>query len=105
MFNAKASLVKSISTAALVTLGVFALATSNTAFSEIVALPGSNTYKVQDEGVTKPRRSSTKAQVLQQFGEPLSKHGPKGEPAIYYWEYPQYTVYFENNHVLHSVNK
>ena len=53
----------------------------------------------------RPAHGSTKAQVEDQFGSPMAKHGPVGEPAIYYWEYPGYTVYFEDNWVLHSVLK
>ena len=52
-----------------------------------------------------PRRGMTKEQVEATFGVPDSRNGPTGEPPIYYWEYPNYTVYFEGNYVLHTVSK
>lgn len=52
-----------------------------------------------------PRRAMTKNQVENTYGSPDSKHGPTGTPPISYWEYPSYTVYFEYNHVLHTVSK
>lgn len=54
---------------------------------------------------TKPRRGISKAQVESQFGAPSSRNGPTGDPAIYFWEYSNFTVYFENDHVLHTVSK
>ena len=52
-----------------------------------------------------PRRGITKEQVIAEFGEPDSTHGPTGKPPIYYWEYPDFTVYFEGEHVIHAVSK
>lgn len=52
-----------------------------------------------------PLRGSTKTQVESQFGNPQSSEGPTGEPPIYFWEYPDFTVYFEADHVIHSVVK
>lgn len=75
-------------------------------FAEIIAMPGDGrTYQVSSNNAAKPSKAITKDDVLKQFGEPLSKRGPVGSPAIYQWEYPEYTVYFENNRVIHSVSK
>ena len=52
-----------------------------------------------------PVRGQSKRQVEQEFGAPVSEHGPTGDPSIYYWEYQDFTVYFEDNYVLHAVNK
>ena len=50
-----------------------------------------------------PRNGLNMAQVRQQFGEPAQEVPAVGEPPISRWEYTGYTVYFENDLVLHSV--
>ncbi len=52
-----------------------------------------------------PARGATKATVEAQFGPAESTHGPSGQPPIYFWEYPDFTVYFEYDHVIHTVTK
>lgn len=52
-----------------------------------------------------PKRGQTKAQVQSEFGSPRSTQGPNGQPPIYFWEYPDFTVYFEADHVIHTVLK
>ncbi|VUD68825.1 hypothetical protein TDB9533_04184 [Thalassocella blandensis] len=52
-----------------------------------------------------PSRGMNKAAVEGEFGAPDSKVGPNGNPPIYYWEYPDFTVYFESDMVLHTVIK
>lgn len=59
----------------------------------------------QDAMVQKPAHGISSAQVEERFGAPDSKHGPVGDPPILYWEYPEFTVYFEGNRVIHSVSK
>jgi hypothetical protein len=51
-----------------------------------------------------PHRGATMDQVLKNFGEPDSRHGPVGEPPITEWVYGSFRVYFENNIVLHSID-
>ena len=58
-----------------------------------------------EQSVDRPPRGTNKAQVEAVYGEPDEKHGPNGQPPIYYWEYPEYTVYFEGDFVIHSVLK
>ena len=50
-----------------------------------------------------PERGMSKYQVEQAYGAPQSIEGPIGSPPIYRWDYPGYSVYFEQNYVLHSV--
>ena len=50
-----------------------------------------------------PRHGLSMDQVRQQFGEPAQEVPAVGEPPISRWEYTGYTVYFENDLVLHSV--
>ena len=50
-----------------------------------------------------PKRGLTESQVRSQFGAPNSTRGPVGSPAITRWNYPGFTVYFENGISLHTV--
>ena len=53
--------------------------------------------------VQQPSRGSSQASVLAQFGEPQDKKAAVGQPPISSWRYADFTVYFEKDHVLHSV--
>jgi hypothetical protein len=50
-----------------------------------------------------PTRGTSKAQVEKQFGEPNQRVAAVGNPPISSWVYPGFTVYFEYDHVIHSV--
>jgi hypothetical protein len=52
-----------------------------------------------------PATGATKTHVKSQFGEPIKESTPKGNPPISHWEYAEFTVYFERDHVIHSVAK
>ncbi len=53
--------------------------------------------------VNMPAKGMTKARVQALFGEPLTTTPPKGQPPISSWKYNEFVVYFENDHVIHSV--
>ena len=55
------------------------------------------------QSVSRPHTGMTKSSVEQIFGSPQATGGPIGEPPISNWSYPQFTVYFESDTVLHSV--
>jgi hypothetical protein len=55
------------------------------------------------QSVSRPHTGMTKLSVEQIFGSPQALGGPIGEPPISNWSYPQFTVYFESDTVLHSV--
>ncbi|WP_370978747.1 hypothetical protein [Agaribacterium sp. ZY112] len=73
------------------------------ALADELSMPSDTPSDAAD--INKPSKSMTKASVEAQYGSPESRHGPSGEPPIYYWEYPYFTVYFEGDHVIHSVAK
>lgn len=50
-----------------------------------------------------PARGMAKTQVENRYGAPAHQQAPVGEPAITRWDYPKYSVYFENDRVLHAV--
>ena len=50
-----------------------------------------------------PERGTTEDQVEAHWGQPQEKHPPVGQPPIERWDYPDFSVYFETGHVVHSV--
>jgi hypothetical protein len=62
----------------------------------------------QEKGMNLPTRGMTMAQVEKRYGAPQRKLQPRGgdtgkHPVINRWEYAGFIVYFEHNHVIHSV--
>lgn len=57
------------------------------------------------QGVVRPVRGLTMAEVQEQFGTPLNTQGPIGKPPITRWVYDKFTVVFESNIVIHSFAK
>jgi hypothetical protein len=62
----------------------------------------------QEQGMNLPTRGMTMAQVEQKFGAPQRKLDPRGggnprQPVINRWDYSNFIVYFEKNHVIHAV--
>jgi hypothetical protein len=58
---------------------------------------------VKEPAVAAPTRGMTKHQVAAKFGDPVSKIPAVGKPPISRWEYQGFIVYFEYDHVIHSV--
>lgn len=69
--------------------------------ADVVKLPSKAPQIVTSDSA--PVRGMTKQQVESTYGSPLSASGPVGTPAIYRWDYAGYSVFFEHNHVIHSV--
>ena len=55
------------------------------------------------QDMERPRSGITMERVEQRFGAPQNIQGPVGEPPITTWNYPQYSVYFEHDRVIHTV--
>jgi hypothetical protein len=58
---------------------------------------------VKESDVATPVRGMTMSQVAAKFGTPVTKVAAVGKPPISRWEYPGFVVYFEADHVIHSV--
>ena len=58
---------------------------------------------VKESDVATPARGMTMDQVASKFGTPVNKVPAVGKPPISRWEYPGFVVYFELEHVIHSV--
>ena len=52
-----------------------------------------------------PKRWMTETEVEQQYGSPINKSEPIGDPVITFWEYGNFIVFFEDDRVLHSIRK
>lgn len=79
-----------------------------------IAQPRADTLLVDRADVAKamhgPKRGTLMTQVEAQFGAPQQKLEPRGGqqpqwPVIHRWVYPEYTVYFENTHVIDVVSR
>lgn len=51
-----------------------------------------------------PVRGMHKDRVAQTFGEPLETRAAVGDPPITRWIYEGYTVYYDRDYVIHSVD-
>ncbi len=56
-------------------------------------------------GTDVPQKSATMNQVRAQYGDPISERAAVGEPPITRWEYADFIVYFEYQHVITTVLK
>lgn len=50
-----------------------------------------------------PHRGQSKRAVLERFGLADEEHKPVGQPPITRWDYREFSVYFEYDHVINSV--
>lgn len=85
--------------ASVVLLAMCSLLTAHPALAESSASPPS---------LALPARGQSEALVLQDFGEPLKRHPTAGggrprHPPITRWDYPGYSVFFENTTVVDVV--
>ncbi len=77
------------------------LGLAGAAQADIVAL--ANGIAVKEPDGVAPSRGMTMTQVASRFGAPVSKVPAVGNPPISRWEYAGFVVYFERDHVIHSV--
>jgi len=50
-----------------------------------------------------PRRGMDMSKVVNELGEPITRHPAVGNPPITRWDYADRTVFFEYSHVIHVV--
>jgi hypothetical protein len=58
---------------------------------------------VRDSDQPRPDRGMNMKTVEAKFGAPQERHPAVGKPAITRWDYPAFTVFFENQYVIHAV--
>lgn len=61
--------------------------------------------KAQPTMAERPARGMTMDRVSAAWGAPVSKGAAVGQPPITRWEYPDFVVFFEYDHVIHAVAK
>lgn len=71
------------------------------AHADIIKLPGQSPQVLQLQNT--PVRGMQMTQVLKKFGKAKKTHPAVGQPTITRWEYHRYDVYFEGDHVIHTV--
>ncbi|HSC83302.1 MAG TPA: phosphodiesterase [Pseudomonas sp.] len=54
-------------------------------------------------GIQLPQRGESKHAVLERYGLADEEHAPVGQPPITRWDYRDFSVYFEYDHVVDSV--
>jgi len=54
-------------------------------------------------GIQTPQNGINMTQVRQQYGNPVTELPAVGDPPITRWDYGSFSVFFENDLVLHSV--
>jgi hypothetical protein len=59
--------------------------------------------QVRPANVELPKRGTSMTAVEAKFGAPRTKHAAVGSPPITRWEYENFNVYFEHQHVVHAV--
>jgi hypothetical protein len=63
---------------------------------------------VRESSIERPQRGLTMDEVEKKFGAPLTRHPAAGggtphHPPITRWDYKGFSVFFEGDHVIHSV--
>ncbi len=56
-------------------------------------------------GVDVRQKCATMEQVRARYGDPIGQRAAVGEPPITRWEYADFIVYFEYQHVINTVMK
>ena len=93
-----------------ISLWIVLLALGTAAFgpalrAEIVRVDGQGLAGKVVQPPHAPERGMSKARVVKQFGPPMGRTAPVGDPPISSWKYPGYRVYFERDRVIHAVTE
>lgn len=71
----------------------------NPGFAEVLEVPENPTKSSESA----PKRGSPMDSVKSRYGEPQQVVNAVGVPPISRWVYDKFTVYFEKDHVIHTV--
>ncbi len=77
--------------------------TSGTVRADTLLIQGVDA--AQPTTTERPKRGSSMASVEASFGPPATRSTAVGQPPITRWDYAGFSVYFEYNHVVHSVRR
>ncbi len=77
---------------------------STPAFSEVIQIPIA-AQGAELQTAARPKTGSSRQQVIERFGQPQNSTPAVGQPPITRWDYTDFIVFFEYDHVIHSVLK
>lgn len=81
---------------------LLALLAPGTLFADTLSIPiGSQGTDIDAHDL--PRLGESRRAVLERFGLADEEHRPVGQPPITRWDYRDFSVYFEYDHVINSV--
>jgi len=88
----------------LIIAGTLLISAASISYADVISIaePSYSTPNTV-EGVLRPKRGMTMNDVEQKFGQADNTTGPIGEPPISTWTYSDFSVFFEDNIVIHSV--
>jgi len=81
--------------------GLLLVGLSANVSAELISTPDGG--KKEAYTVMLPGRGMGKEAVQKQFGQPIKRTAPVGNPPISSWQYDLFTVYFESDYVIHAV--
>lgn len=89
----------------IITLTLFGslCSTGGTVLADTLLIEGVDA--AQSTATERPKRGSSMASVEARFGAPTTRSNAVGKPPITRWDYASFAVYFEYDHVLHSVRR
>lgn len=82
--------------AGLVTVGLAGAACADTLLLQGI-------QQAQATAQERPSRGMTMQGVAERWGEPATRQSAVGQPPITRWDYADFTVYFEYEHVINAV--
>ena len=87
----------------LATLGFAGLAALYGAVSIAETIVVDDQVTVRESSIDRPRGGMSMQAVESRYGAPQQRHSAVGKPPITRWDYPTFTVFFENDRVIHTV--
>lgn len=87
-------------------LAVLACLLAGTAAADVLEMPNQGMHPTEDRAMVEmelPAKGMSMRQVEAHFGSPEEKRSAVGEPPITRWVYGRFTVYFEQQYVIHAV--
>ena len=82
-------------------LFTLSLLAGNASMAQTLIIPVSQ--QQAKDTIELPQKHQTMSSVTEQFGPPQEKQLPTGNPPISRWQYPNFVVIFEHQHVVHTV--
>jgi hypothetical protein len=74
-------------------------AASASSYADTLIIEGIDSVNVDQ----RPRSGMMMETVASTWGAPITRRNAVGDPPITRWDYPAFVVYFEHDHVIHTV--